>query len=868
MKFIAYLKPTILLYVIMLHINMHSQIVSTFAGSGNAGSTNGTGIAAEFKGSIGIAIDGSGNVYVADSENFKIRKITPAGVVTTFAGSGVAGSVNGTGTAASFSHCGGLAIDISGNIYVAEYESHKIRKITPTGVVTTLAGSGIGGSADGIGTAASFFHPMAVAVDLSGNVYVADWSTNKIRKITPSGVVTTLAGSGATGAADGIGSSASFNMPEGLVVDGIGNVYVADTYNHIIRKITPSGVVTTFAGSGTNASVNGNGTSASFKGPRAITLDNSGNFYISEFRKIRKVTSSGVVTDFVGNGSYGCTDGIGISATTDLVKGITTNSTGELIYFSETNFNKIRRVLSCNSTAPQSPVATITQPTTLTPTGVITITSPIGAFEYSIDNINYQSSTVFNNVTPGNYNVTSRKSASIGCVSISTNLTVNVAPSQSGSMKIACGYFHSLAICNDGTVQTWGVNSYGQLGNGTNINSKIPVQVNSLTGITDVKSGSEHCLALKNDGTVWAWGRNFYGQLGNGNTNNSNVPVNATGLTNITAISAGYQNSFALKSDGTIWAWGYNTSGQLGNGTNANSSVPVQIISLTGIIAISGGNHHTIALKNDGTVWAWGDSPSYQLGNGTNIASYTPTQVSNLTGIIKIEAGDYNSFAIKNDGTVWAWGSNYWGAYGNGTTADGTTPVQITALTGITSIIAAARHSLAIKSDGTVISWGYNYNNQLGDGTAIDSYFPVPVSLLNSITSIAGFTDHSIALKSDGTIWSWGSNFLGQLGDGTLINRSIPVQVNNLCSNAIGISEYTEDNLMSIYPNPTTGIFQIKSDLPTSDANIKVYNTHGQTIYESAQFVEEIDLSNQPKGVYFLQIKSQEGIINKKLILQ
>ena len=222
--------------------------VTTFAGSGSAGSADGTGTAASFYKPSGVAVDGSGNVYVAEYYNHLIRKITSAGVVTTLAGSGSAGSANGTGTAASFYRPYGVAVDGNGNVYVADYYNHLIRKITSAGVVTTLAGSGSQGSADGTGTAASFYNPSGVAVDGSGNVYVADRSNHLIRKITSADVVTTLAGSGSQGSANGTGTAASFTLPYGVAVDASGNVYVADSGNNLIRKIA----TTLASGSTTN----------------------------------------------------------------------------------------------------------------------------------------------------------------------------------------------------------------------------------------------------------------------------------------------------------------------------------------------------------------------------------------------------------------------------------------------------------------------------------------------------------------------------------------------------------------------------------------------------------------------------------------
>jgi sugar lactone lactonase YvrE len=281
---------------------LHAQVISTFAGSGSQGAANGTGTAASFFNPTGVAVDGSGNVYVADQANNLIRKITPAGLVSWFAGGGQGAA---DGTAASFYAPTGIAIDGSGNVYVGDQENHLIRKITPTGAVSTFAGSGSVGFSNGIGTAASFSNPAGVAVDASCNVYVADVYNNSIRMITPAGVVSTLAGSGAYGFANGAGTAASFNHPTGVAVDVLGDVYVADKGNHLIRKITPAGVVSTLAGSGTNGYSNGTSTTASFNNPTGLAVDGSGNVYVADEynNRIRKITSSGVVSTFAGSGN-------------------------------------------------------------------------------------------------------------------------------------------------------------------------------------------------------------------------------------------------------------------------------------------------------------------------------------------------------------------------------------------------------------------------------------------------------------------------------------------------------------------------------------------------------------------------------------
>jgi sugar lactone lactonase YvrE len=328
-------------------------IVTTLAGSGALGSVDGTRTEASFASPQGLAVDWSGNVYVADSDNHKIRKITPAGVVTTLAGSGSYGSVDGTGNAASFSAPAGVAVDSSGNVYVADTGNNKIRKITSSGVVTTLAGGAGGslwhnwsGSADGTGNAAGFFSPRGIAVDSSGNVYVADWGGHKIRKITPAGVVTTLAGSGASGSADGMGTAASFYEPNGVTVDSSGNVYVADSSNYKIRKITSTGVVTTLAGSGASGSIDGTGTAArlslSYMSPMGVAVDGGGNIYFGG-SKVRKITSTGVVTTLAGSGASGSLDGAAKVANFSYVVGVAVDTSGN-VYVADSGNHKIRKI--------------------------------------------------------------------------------------------------------------------------------------------------------------------------------------------------------------------------------------------------------------------------------------------------------------------------------------------------------------------------------------------------------------------------------------------------------------------------------------------------------------------------------------------
>ena len=318
--------------------------VSTFAG--NCSYADGQGASARFNGLTGIAVDVSGNLYVADAVNNEIRKITPGGLVSTLAGSTVPGNKDGQGAAASFNHPVGVAVDASGNVYVADTYNSKIRKITPGGLVTTLAG-GNSGHADGQGTAASFNEPTGLAVDASGNVYVADTYNNEIRKITPSGLVSTLAGAGPVyyGSTNGQGSAATFYQPSAIAVDGSGNLYVADANNNEIRFITPAGLVSTFAGSTTLGSSDGQGAAAGFDQPQGFAVDASGNVYVADTWnfKIRVITSAGLVSTLAGSTIKGYSDGQGTAASFNQPSGITVDASGNL-YIADAGNNEVRKI--------------------------------------------------------------------------------------------------------------------------------------------------------------------------------------------------------------------------------------------------------------------------------------------------------------------------------------------------------------------------------------------------------------------------------------------------------------------------------------------------------------------------------------------
>ena len=305
--------------------------------------------AANFSLTTGIASDSTGAIYVANWHN-AILKITPDGVVTTFAGKpDVRGSDDGIGSAASFAYPIGIATDSASNVYVADKVGNTIRKITPDGVVTTLAGTaGVTGHADGIGKSASFSGPVGVATDSTGNVYVADSGNNAIRKITPDGMVTTIAGlAGERGEIDGIGKAARFSDPCSIAIDGAGNLFVAEMSRHTIRKTTPAGMVTTLAGRADEPGhADGNGADATFRAPRGVTADKAGNVYVADFgnNTIRKITPTGVVTTIAGQPGAdegGEFDGMGTAATFLQPVAVATNSAGRVLVLESDNIREV-----------------------------------------------------------------------------------------------------------------------------------------------------------------------------------------------------------------------------------------------------------------------------------------------------------------------------------------------------------------------------------------------------------------------------------------------------------------------------------------------------------------------------------------------
>ena len=416
---------------------------------------------------------------------------------------------------------------------------------------------------------------------------------------------------------------------------------------------------------------------------------------------------------------------------------------------------------------------------------------------------------------------------------------------------------HSLALLKDGTVLAWGYNIRGQLGDGTNENQDSPTPVSGvLSNVTAIAAGKFHSLALRGDGSVWTWGYNWSGQLGDGTQIDSNIPVKTMRLpSNIIAISAGKGHSLALTKQGDVWGWGQNSYGQLGSGDLNTQVIPVQAHkTLSNIIAIEAGSIHSMALDADGGVWTWGRNFYGELGDGGSEGGYMPCKLQSLPPIKVIAAGDYFSMALGRDGTLWAWGDNEFGQLGDETTVNKTSPVQVLGVGKVAAMACGNKHALILCSDGALKSLGKNEFGQLGIGSMDEDAHETPESVQSVGEDLYLFMDedqdgradlfdncagvcspeqidsdedgkgdlcdscpldrpkilpgktgcstpdpmicagqsHAMAVDREGNPWAWGYNSFGQLGNKSFEDAYNPILISSSLSNInyIAAGEY------------------------------------------------------------------------------
>ena len=362
------------------------------------------------------------------------------------------------------------------------------------------------------------------------------------------------------------------------------------------------------------------------------------------------------------------------------------------------------------------------------------------------------------------------------------------------STQVAAGGYHTCALNTAGSVQCWGQNAFGELGNNSTTSSPVPVAVSGLaSGVVAIAAGGWHTCALTMAGGVQCWGANAYGQLGNSATTNSSVPVAVSGLSSgVVAIAAGLEHTCALTTAGGVQCWGRNGYGQVGNNSTTNSPVPVAVSGLgSGVLAIGGGDNHTCALTAAGGVQCWGANSNGQLGNNSTTSSLVPVAVSGLgSGVAAISAGIFQTCALSTAGGVRCWGANFYGQLGNNTNTNSPVPVAVSGLgSGVVAIGGGTDHTCALSTGRGVQCWGRNESGQLGNNSITNSSVPVAVSRWGSgVAALAGGTYHTCALTEAGSVQCWGQNAFGELGNNTTTDSPVPVAVSGLGSSVAAIS--------------------------------------------------------------------------------
>ena len=363
-------------------------------------------------------------------------------------------------------------------------------------------------------------------------------------------------------------------------------------------------------------------------------------------------------------------------------------------------------------------------------------------------------------------------------------LAAPVTASASHPIQTSLGGMTACALLNDGSVNCWGQNEYGQLGNGTKTSSLAPVSVDGITTATQITSGNRFACALLSGGTVKCWGSNESGQLGDGTWTSSSTPVAVSGISSATQIAAGYESACALLGSGSIKCWGSGSHGDLGDGTGDSSGTPVSVSGITTATQVTFGFFHACAVLADTTVKCWGmNENGGALGGGTTDAgSSLPLTVVGLTGVSKVAAGYFHSCALMLTATVKCWGNNWGGSLGNPNTWLYAGVTDVLYVTDAVQLTSGAFNPCVRLTNGTVKCWGYNNDGQVGNGTTDVATTAVTVAGISDAIQISASvgdggdgSGYVCVLRSNFAIKCWGDNRSGQLGDGSKTNRLSPV---------------------------------------------------------------------------------------------
>lgn len=801
--------------ILLLPFCAAAQQVVTVAGmAGISGTGDGAGSAARFNEPHALTTDRNGNIYIADRMNHKIRKVTPAGVVSTFAGSGTPGSSDGAGTAASFNEPWGIACDTAGNLYVSDTRSYKIRKIDPAGNVTTIAGTGVFGTTNGPANTSRFGFPAGIAVTRDGQtIYVADYNTHVIRRIS-GGLVSTVAGTVfITGSADGQGTLATFNHPYGLSMMTNGNLAIADEWNCNIRMMTPSGLVSTLAGIGSAGSSDGPALTASFNFPAGITADTVGNLFIADvlnstIRQFNTVSSQ-VITYAGTAGLTGSADGNGTAARFNGPTGITYNPALRNLYVGDNTNHLVRKITQVSSTALTLTVGGTGSVCVGTP-AVFNI-APAGLSNYTlIENgvvigTSATNTITLNNLTAGTRTFTALAWDATGAMATSGTMTITVYPAFSPAVSSPGGY----TLCS------------GQ-----------SLVLNAQPGANYVWSTGDTTASL----TVTAGGGYFVSVTNSNGCRGTSATLNITALTapaatitaandticpgNTTTLNASSGNSWLWSNGATVQTINVSGGTYTVTVTGANGctgisipqfitayAVTAPVISPSGAVVLIQGD--SVFLQSSGTginVWSTGDTASgiwvnttgnYSVeltdGNGctsssavVSVTSVTTSGMVTATGPVSFCDGDSVIFASAfTTGNQW---------YYEGVPVTGATDAIFTASD-------SGWYYLSVLING-------NWFNS--DSTLVRVYPNPDVPMANDTSTCEGNPVTLAAIPEPGLTYRWYNDFTGGVLLATATSYTTPPITSPATfyvesSNGFGCSSPARlDVDVAVYPLPVS----------------------------------------------------------------
>lgn len=879
---------------------LRSQVIVTFAGQSTAGNTGngGPAVSAKLNTPQGMCFDASGNLYIADSGNHSIRKVDQNGTITTFAGTGVAGfsGDGGPASAAKLNNPSDLAIDAAGNIYVCDELNERIRKIDVSGNISTIAGTGTAGySGDGgAATSATMDHPFRIALDASGNLFIADAYNYVVRKVNTSGIMSTVAGNNTAGFSGdgGQATSASINEASGLAFDGNGNMYIADEYNHRVRMVNTSGVIITVAGSGAYgySGDGGPATSAAFPNLIGLAVDAAGNIYIPDrlVGVVRKVDhSTGIINTIAGNGTAGYSGdgGAPLLAQMNMPCEMSFDAGGYL-YIADCVNHNIRKICVAANLA-------ISGVTSLCTGGNGTILTASGASTYtwSANAGSVNTSTVSLNPAVGNTTYTVSTYDNACPIKKTVTVTVSTTPTLSvGGNTNVCSGNNTVLTGSGATSYTWNTGfvsvssstisvtpssstTFTLTGANGNCTDTKTVSINvtqtptlSISGSTNICSGNGTILT-GSGATTYTWSSNA------GGVNTSTVGLSPNSTTTYTL--SGANGNCAVFTTATVSVTPtptINVSGNLNICSGASASLFGGTATTYTWSSNAGGvNTSTVSVSpNVTTTYTLSGSNGSCTSSQEVTVNVTTTPTVDLSGNTSVCQGNGTSLTGTGASTyTWVTSSN-----GNTTTTTSTnsvTTISILPSSNVTYTLTGANG--ACPSTPVVVTVTVN---------------PLPVVTLDSL----GFPD-SLCYDAGAQALTGGSpaggvysgagvsngNFYPVVGPGTFNITYTYTDANGCSAEAthsvtvttcgLDINAYNSDKF-KMYPNPSNGELHITVGSNFVEGDLEVIDVTGRIVLSQKITTADtpLDLETINSGVYFVQVSHNGVLLRQKLVRQ